>query len=147
MQSSIFNSQLVRCLVRDQIPAASEKQLLPGTVFVCIGCGIIELCGILTASAKGGGTVSCVDSVDDRLEQAAKTGGMQLKFGRDDINGIVLEATNGRGADAVIEIIGNQLALRSAFELLRPRGVLSSVWFHQGELLFTALECYQKILK
>jgi threonine dehydrogenase-like Zn-dependent dehydrogenase len=124
-----------------------EKQPLSETVFVCIGCGIVGLCGILTASVKGVGTVFCVDSVDDRLEQGAKMGGTPLKLGKDDINGIVLAATNGRGADAVIESVGNQLALRSAFDLLRPCGVLSSVGFHQGELPFTALKCYQKNFK
>jgi threonine dehydrogenase-like Zn-dependent dehydrogenase len=49
-----------------------EKQPLSGTVFVCIGCGIVGLCGILTASVKGVGTVFCVDSVDDRLEQGQR---------------------------------------------------------------------------
>lgn len=124
-----------------------EKQPLSSAVFVCVGCGIVGLCGILTASVKSVGTVFCVDSVDDRLEQGAKMGGTPLKLGKDDIRGAVLAATDGRGADAVIESVGNQAALRSAFDLLRPCGVLSSVGFHQGELPFLALECYQENFK
>lgn len=123
------------------------KQPLTEAVFVCLGCGIVGLCAILSAVVKGAGTVFCVDSVDDRLEQAAKMGGIPLKLGRDDIRAAVLAATNGRGADAVIESVGNKAALQSAFDLLRPCGVLSSVGFHQGELPFTGLDCYRKNIK
>lgn len=124
-----------------------EKPALSDAVFLCFGCGIVGLCGIMTAVVKGVGIVFCVDSVDDRLEEAAKLGARPLKIGRDDIRAAVMEATNGRGADACIESVGNQAALRSAFELLRPCGVLSSVGFHQGEMPFTALEGYQRNIK
>ncbi|RDL30990.1 Uncharacterized protein BP5553_09779 [Venustampulla echinocandica] len=123
-----------------------EKQPLSEAVFVVVGCGIVGLCAVLTAHIRGVQSVYCVDSVDDRLEQAAKMGGIPLKLGRDDIPAIVRAATDGRGADAVIESVGNKAALRSAFDLLRPCGILSSVGFHQSELPFTGLECYQKNL-
>ncbi|KEF56200.1 uncharacterized protein A1O9_07781 [Exophiala aquamarina CBS 119918] len=115
-------------------------------VFVCLGCGPVGLCAILTARSKGVRTIYVVDSIDDRLDQAAKLGGLPLKLGRDDVQARILDATQGRGADAVIEVVGNNAALRSAFDLLRPCGVLSSIGFHQGDLPFTALECYQKNL-
>nr|KAK5441251.1 hypothetical protein LTR18_007095 [Exophiala xenobiotica] len=126
--------------------ASKSKQPLSSAVFVCLGCGPVGLCAILTARSKGVRTIYAVDSVDDRLEQAAKLGGIPLKLGKDDIPAIIQEATDGRGADAVIEVVGNTTALRSAFDLLRPAGVLSSLGFHQGDLPFTALECYQKSL-
>ncbi len=126
---------------------ASKSQPLSSAVFVCLGCGPVGLCAILTARSKGVRTIYVVDSVDDRLEQAAKLGGIPLKLGKDDIPAIIQEATDGRGADAVVEVVGNTTALRSAFDLLRPAGVLSSLGFHQGDLPFTALECYQKSLK
>ena len=116
-------------------------------VFVCLGCGPVGLCAIMTARSKGVKTIFVVDSVDDRLVEAAKLGGIPLKLGRDDVQAVVLAATDGRGADAVIEVVGNKAALRSAFDLLRPCGTLSSIGFHQGELPFTALESYQKNLK
>lgn len=123
------------------------SQPLNDAIFVCLGCGPVGLCAILTARSKGVRTIYVVDSVDDRLEQAAKLGGIPLKLGRDDVPAIIKEATEGRGADAVIEVVGHPTALRSAFDLLRPCGVLSSLGFHQGDLPFTALECYQKNLK
>lgn len=126
---------------------AFVSQTLSEAVFVCLGCGPVGLCAILTAKAKGVGTVYAVDSVDDRLDEAQSFGGIPLKLGQDQVEQIVREATHGRGADAVIEVVGNKAALRSAFDLLRPCGVLSSLGFHQGELPFSALETYQKNLK
>lgn len=124
-----------------------KSQSLTDAVFVCLGCGPVGLCAILTARSKGVRIIYVVDSVDDRLQQAEKMGGIPLKLGRDDIKTTILQATDGRGADAVIEVVGNQAALRSAFDLLRPCGVLSSIGFHQGDLPFSALESYQKNLK
>lgn len=124
-----------------------KTQSLHETVFVVLGCGPVGLCAILTAKSKGVRTVYVVDSVDDRLEEAKNMGGIPLKLGRDDIQAIIHTATEGRGADAVIEVVGNKAAMRSAFDLLRPCGVLSSIGFHQGDLPFTALEAYQKNLK
>lgn len=123
------------------------QQSLHDAVFVCLGCGPVGLCAILTARSKGVTTIYAVDSVGERLQEAKKMGAIPLKLGQDDIEGIVSNATEGRGADAVIEVVGNNAALKSAFKLLRQCGVLSSIGFHQGELPFTALECYQKNLK
>lgn len=123
------------------------EQSLEEAVFVCLGCGPVGLCSIVTAKSKGVKTIYAVDNVDDRLEEAKRLGGIPLKLGRDDIKQIILDATNGRGADAVIEVVGNTAALRSAFDLLRPCGVLSSIGFHQADLPFTGLECYAKNLK
>lgn len=125
----------------------TKSQSLSSAVFVCLGCGPVGLCAILTARSKGVRTIYVIDSVDDRLEQASTLGGIPLKLGEDDIPEIIKDATQGRGADAVIEVVGNPTALRSAFDLLRPAGILSSLGFHQGDLPFTALECYQKNLK
>lgn len=123
------------------------KQPVESTVIVCLGCGIVGLCAIMTAVVKGCGTVFCVDTVEDRLDAARGMGGIPLRLGIDDIKQKVMEASAGRGADAVIESVGNQAALKSAFELLRPCGYLSSVGFHQADMPFTALQGYQKNIK
>ena len=119
-------------------------QTLDDTIFVILGCGPVGLCAVLTARAKGVRNLYAVDSVDDRLEEAKKFGATPLKLGKDDIKQIILDATGGRGADAVIEVVGNKPALQSAYELVRPCGMISSVGFHQGDLPFTAFEAYSK---
>jgi threonine dehydrogenase-like Zn-dependent dehydrogenase len=124
-----------------------KKQSISEAVFVCLGCGPVGLCAIVTAKAKGVRTLYAVDSVPDRLAEAERIGAIPLMLGQDDIQGIILKATGGRGADAVIEVVGNQAALKSAFDLLRPCGTLSSIGFHQSDLPFTGLDCYVKNLK
>jgi len=119
-------------------------QSLDEAVFVCLGCGPVGICALLTARSKGVRTIFAVDAVDERLAEAESMGGIPLKLGRDDIPKAVMESTDGRGADGVIEVVGNKAALRSAFDLVRQCGVLSSIGFHQGELPFTAFESYQK---
>lgn len=46
----------------------------------------------------------------------------------------ISDATDGRGADVALEIVGLSPALRLAFDLLRPWGVISSVGVHNGEV-------------
>ncbi|KIV82215.1 hypothetical protein PV11_04342 [Exophiala sideris] len=123
-----------------------QLQELKDCVFVCLGCGPVGLCSILTCLTKKVGKVFAVDAVDDRLAEAERWGAIPLKLGRDDIKAKILEATDGRGADAVIELVGNAPALKSAFELVRPAGCISSIGFHQGEVPFTAFEAYAKNL-
>ncbi|KAI0136177.1 chaperonin 10-like protein [Xylariales sp. AK1849] len=122
------------------------SQSLDEAVLVCLGCGPVGLCAIMTAKTKGAKTIYAVDTVAERLDQARTMGAIPLKLGEDDIHAIILEATGNRGADAVIEVVGNKPALRSAFELVRQCGVLSSIGFHQSELPFTGLESYTKNL-
>jgi threonine dehydrogenase-like Zn-dependent dehydrogenase len=124
-----------------------KSQALEDTVFVCLGCGPVGLCALMTAISKGVKMIYAVDSVDERLQVAAKIGAIPLKLGRDDVKETVLKVTDGRGADAVIELVGNPKALQSAFELLRTCGYLSSIGFHQEPLPFTGLDCYSKNLK
>lgn len=119
-------------------------QSLAEAVFVCLGCGPVGICAVMTARTKGVQKIYAVDAVDDRLAEAETQGAIPLKVGRDDVQKTILDATDGRGADAVIEVVGNKAALRSAFDLTRQCGFLSSIGFHQGEVPFLASECYAK---
>ncbi|EXJ87224.1 hypothetical protein A1O3_04183 [Capronia epimyces CBS 606.96] len=126
------------------VGARFVPQTLDEAVFVCLGCGPVGICALMTAVTKGVKKIYAVDAVDERLAEAEALGAIPLKLGRDDIQKTVLEATEGRGADGVIEVVGNKAALRSAFDLTRQCGVLSSIGFHQGEVPFLASECYAK---
>ena len=42
--------------------------------------------------------------------------------------------TDGRGADVVIEVVGLSPALRTAFDLVRPWGIISSIGVHNAEV-------------
>lgn len=147
------NNETAEDLVGGTLHASSAlrpkfKQVtLDEMVVVCLGCGPVGLCAILTAKVLGAGTVYAVDSVDDRLEEARKMGALPLKLGRDDVVDEVKSVTEGRGADAVVEGVGNQSAMRLAVDLVRPCGIVSSIGFHQSDLPYSGFEAYSKNLE
>lgn len=103
---------------------------------VVIGCGPVGLCAVINALQFKPKNLLAVDSVESRLELARKLGAEPWNFQRDraGLDKRVLELTQGRGADAVIEVVGLSPALRTAFDLLRPWGVISSVGVHNAEV-------------
>lgn len=46
----------------------------------------------------------------------------------------ILDVTEGRGADVVMEVVGLSPALRMGFDILRPWGTISSVGVHNAEV-------------
>ncbi|KAG5928937.1 hypothetical protein E4U42_007642 [Claviceps africana] len=105
------------------------------STMVVIGCGPVGLCAIAAASSLNPQHLFAVDAVDSRLEVARKLGAKPLNFKQDadEMRKRVMEATNGRGADIVVEVVGLSPALRTAFELVRPFGVISSIGVHNAE--------------
>lgn len=107
-----------------------------GVTAVVIGCGPVGLCAVLAAMEFKPKNLFAVDAVEERLEQAREMGAEPLNF-RTDPEGMrrrVMEVTGGRGADVVIEVVGLSPALRTAFDLVRPFGVISSIGVHNGEV-------------
>jgi threonine dehydrogenase-like Zn-dependent dehydrogenase len=103
---------------------------------VLIGCGPVGICALINALEFKPKHILAVDSVPSRLELARSLGAEPWNF-KSDGEGLskrVKELTNGRGADAVIEVVGLSPALRTGFDLLRPWGILSSVGVHNGEV-------------
>lgn len=125
---------------------------LQDATVVCIGCGPVGLCSVAAAVWLGFGTVVAVDTVEERIESARGFGAnvTGLRVGLDDVESAVKTLTQGRGADAAVELVGNRPALRLAFDVLRPCGTLSSVGFHQADsgvdkgAPFSANELYMK---
>ena len=113
----------------------SANEIANGTIVV-IGCGPVGLCAIIAALEYKPKHLFAVDSVDSRLEEARKLGAEPLNFVKDKEGMFekVKGVTEGRGADAVIEVVGLSPALRTAFDILRPWGVISSIGVHNAEV-------------
>lgn len=102
---------------------------------VVVGCGPVGLCAIVSALEFQPKHLFAVDCVESRLQLAKELGAEPLNFADVGKGGIglegmvkrVKEVTEGRGADAVIEVVGSRPALKTAYELLRPFGVISSI--------------------
>jgi threonine dehydrogenase-like Zn-dependent dehydrogenase len=100
--------------------------------------GPVGLCALINALEYKPKHILAIDSVPSRLELARTLGAEPWNFqtDREGLGKRVLELTEGRGADAVIEVVGLSPALRMGFDLLRPWGVISSVGVHNGEVCF-----------
>jgi threonine dehydrogenase-like Zn-dependent dehydrogenase len=88
-------------------------------------------------------TVYAIDSVPDRLAEAEKLGAIPINLNDGPVEKIKA-ASNGRGADVVMEVVGHADAFMLAFELVRPCGQISSVGVHTEQLPLNGLLCYGK---
>ncbi|KAK3987948.1 putative S-glutathione dehydrogenase [Cladorrhinum sp. PSN332] len=118
-------------------------------VVVVVGCGPVGLCAIISALEYKPKHLFAVDSVPSRLELAKGLGAEPLNFadGKEKMIQRVKEVTEGRGADAVIEVVGLSPALRTAFDLLRPFGAISSIGVHNAEIPWGGDDAYSKNLR
>ena len=116
---------------RNAFKEFTPQQASEATVVV-LGCGPVGLCALVNAFDYKPKNVFAVDAVDSRLALAKKLGAEPLNFKTDEegLKKRVKDATGGRGADAVIEVVGLTPALRLAFDLVRPWGVISSIGVH-----------------
>lgn len=103
---------------------------------VVVGCGPVGLCAIVSALEHRPKHLFAIDSVESRLEHARKLGAEPLNFAKDKEGMVkrIKEVTEGRGADAVIEVVGLSPALRTAYDILRPFGAISSIGVHNAEV-------------
>ena len=106
-----------------------------GDVVGVVGCGPVGLLAVLAAFDRGASRVIAVDGVASRLEVAAAFGAETVDFQSADPTEVVRAATEGRGADAIIEAVGSPDATRTSAAMLRPGGRLAAVGVHTEEHL------------
>jgi 2-desacetyl-2-hydroxyethyl bacteriochlorophyllide A dehydrogenase len=100
--------------------------VLPGDRVAVLGLGPVGLCAVQVALAAGAGAVFAVDSVPERLDAARSFGATTLHL-ESDVKDEVRAATEGRGADVVVDAVGDPRALELALFLARPGGCVSAV--------------------
>jgi 2-desacetyl-2-hydroxyethyl bacteriochlorophyllide A dehydrogenase len=105
--------------VRADIPAG-------GTVAV-LGLGPVGLCAVRSALVQGAGRVLAVDPVPGRRDRAVASGAEAVPGPTVES---VLDATGGRGADAVIDAVALDATLTDALSCVRPGGTVSVIGVH-----------------
>jgi len=98
-----------------------------GDTVVVVGCGPVGLMAVLCAQGSAGRLLA-VDGVPERRALAEKLGAESLEPERAVL--AVAEATEGLGADVVIEAAGSPGGLDASLKLVRGRGVVSVVGAH-----------------
>jgi len=126
---------------------AASAGAAPGAVVAVVGCGAVGLMAVVAARELGAARIFAVDAVPERLALAARWGAEPVDFQQKDAAARLREATEGRGADAVVEAVGSPQASRLAFDLARPGGTLAAVGVHtEPHLAFAPGEAYDKNL-
>ncbi|CAG9940554.1 unnamed protein product [Clonostachys rosea f. rosea IK726] len=134
--------------VKSAIQMSPSVDVHDATIVV-IGCGPVGLCAIVAAAHLQPKHLFAIDMVDSRLEQAKKLGAETFNSAKDKeaMEARIKEVTDGRGADMAVEVVGLSPALRTAFDLVRPFGTISSIGVHNAEVPWTGNEAYGKNIR
>jgi threonine dehydrogenase-like Zn-dependent dehydrogenase len=117
----------------------------PSTACAVIGCGPVGLMGIVAARELGAATILAVDPVPERRMLATRFGAVAVDPAL--AEEAIRAATDGRGADAIIEAVGSAAAARLAYDLVRPGGTIAVAGVHtEPGFPFTPAEAYAKNL-
>jgi alcohol dehydrogenase len=132
-------------MLADILPTGYEVgvrngQVKPGDIVAVVGAGPIGLAAILGAQLYSPTHVVAIDQADARLE-AAKTFGADIVVNnsREDALAVILELTDGLGADVAIEAVGVPATFELATRLIRPGGHVANIGVH-GESATLHLE-------
>jgi threonine dehydrogenase-like Zn-dependent dehydrogenase len=88
-------------------------------------------------------TVFAIDSIPERLAEAERIGAKPILLS-DDPASKIKAATDGRGADVVLELVGHADAIQLSLDMVRPFGCISSIGVHTETLPLQGLQLYGK---
>jgi threonine dehydrogenase-like Zn-dependent dehydrogenase len=105
---------------------ATRADVQPSEMLLIQGCGPIGLAAMMLSKLRGA-TVISTDIVDYRCDLARELGAdLVLNDHRDDVRAAVLDVTQGRGVDKVIECVGSDQdeTVPEAVECVRQGGLV-----------------------
>lgn len=113
--------------------AAVMSRVRPGATVVVVGDGAVGLCGVLAASVMGAERVIAMSRHADRQRIATSFGATDVIAARgEEGEAAVMELTGGIGADSVLECVGTDQAMRTAFQIARPGSTVGFVGAPHG---------------
>jgi threonine 3-dehydrogenase len=100
-----------------------SKGIVSGKKLAIFGCGPIGLFAVQAAAAYGASRIYAVDISETRLKSAKSFGATKVfQSGKDPLDKIILDETQGIGVDMVLEVSGSQQAYDQGFRILRKAG-------------------------
>ncbi len=113
--------------------AAISAGVTPGSTAVVIGDGAVGLCAVLAAAELGAERIIAMSRHEPRQVIARKFGATDIvaERGREGA-AAVMDLTRGIGADAVLECVGTDSAMKSAFAIARPGATVGFVGVPHG---------------
>jgi L-iditol 2-dehydrogenase len=109
--------------------AFERCDMKPGDDIAIIGPGPIGLLGVMLAKANGASTIIVAGLKEDRqrLEYGRKFGAIPVNVGEENLKNRVLDLTEGRGVDIVMDVSGGKGSLREAVEIAKLGGQIGVV--------------------
>ena len=98
---------------------------IPGSDVSIFGCGPVGLAAVALTNVSGALSVTAIDINDYRL-RLAKTMGASKVINSKAVDPVaeIHKDTDGRGAGVVLEMSGNEIAIRNAFKAVRNGGTV-----------------------
>lgn len=116
--------------------AVGRGRVTADDTLAVFGCGGVGL-GVVAGAAFRGARVIGVDVDDDKLETARKAGAAEgINSKRSDVHARLMELTNGRGPDVVIEAIGLPATYRAAVEEVAYAGRVVYIGWAKEEVAY-----------
>ena len=116
---------LVGCAVATGVGAVFYTAgVRPGSSVVVFGCGGVGLNIVQGAVLAGAQTIIGVDTVDSQLQLASRFGATDVVRAGDEARAVILELTEGRGADYAFEAVGIPALQQESLRVIRPGGTL-----------------------
>ena len=113
--------------------AAVSARVRPGGTAVVIGDGAVGLCGVIAAKELGAERIVAMSRHEPRQALAREFGATDVVAERDDAGvEAVLDLTDGVGADAVLECVGTDQSMTTAFRIGRPGSTVGFVGAPHG---------------
>jgi L-iditol 2-dehydrogenase len=99
----------------------------PADRVVILGAGPIGLTAITAARQRGAGLVIASDVYAARLEVARKLGAVPVDVREQDLLRVVMELTDGEGADVLFDTSGVRTVIEAAPDLMRKGGAIAVI--------------------
>ncbi len=113
--------------------AAVSSRVRPGSTAVVIGDGAVGLCGVIAAKELGAERIVAMSRHESRQQLATAFGATDIVAERGDAGvEAIIEMTGGIGADAVLECVGTDQSMGTAFRIARPGSTVGFVGAPHG---------------
>ena len=113
--------------------AAVASGVRPGSTAVVVGDGAVGLCGVLAARELGAERIVAMSRHESRQQIATAFGATDLVPERgEEGEQRILDLTDGVGADSVLECVGTNASMATAFAIARPGSTVGFVGVPHG---------------
>jgi threonine dehydrogenase-like Zn-dependent dehydrogenase len=114
----------------------------PGETIAVVGAGPVGFCALQSLRALGAERIAVLDREPDRLALAEAAGAIPIDVTERNPQMSLAALTGDRGADAVLEAVGNLAAFETAIDVVRRGGRVVIAGIYAGESADVALGVY-----